>query len=189
MFFYILQLALTSIPIAFAQCPFAGIDCSSTQFTLGNFVQNGALVLIEIVSGLSVVFVVLGGVYLLMNFGNDTQVEKGKKAIFYALSGFILALFSQAIISFVIARTGTIDSTISSPPLEIMKIVVASVLYVFNGVFALMMLFYGYKLVISRGQQSDLDTVKKGLGWTIAGAVAINLAYALVNAAYTIVFP
>jgi len=61
-------------------------------------------------------------------------------------------------------------------------------LFIFNGVFALMMLFYGFKLVIARGQQSELDSVKKGLVWTIGGALTINLAYALVQATVNLGF-
>jgi hypothetical protein len=55
-------------------------------------------------------------------------------------------------------------------------------LFVFNVVFALLMLFYGYKLVIARGQQSELDSVKKGIMWTVIGAMVINLSFALVRA-------
>jgi hypothetical protein len=61
-------------------------------------------------------------------------------------------------------------------------------LVVFNSVFAMMMLFYGYKLVLARGQQSELDTVKKSLTWTVAGAFAINLSYALVRATTSLGF-
>ncbi len=44
------------------------------------------------------------------------------------------------------------------------------------------MLFFGFKLVIARGQQGDMDTTKKGLTWAVAGAFAVNLSYALVRA-------
>jgi hypothetical protein len=63
-----------------------------------------------------------------------------------------------------------------------MRIAVASMLTVFNVVFALMMLFYAFKLVFARGQQSELDSVKTALTWTVIGALVINLSFALVRA-------
>jgi hypothetical protein len=104
---------------------------------------------------------------------------KGKKAILFALIGYAIALSSQAIVSFVADRVGIIDAT--NPHLGLMQVTVASILFIMNAVFAIMMIFYGYKMIFSRGQQSELDSVKKALTWTAAGALAINLSYALVK--------
>lgn len=179
------SLAFRFIPTVAAQCPFVGIACDPTS-NLSIFIYNIAFILVEIVSGLSVLFVVIGGAHMLMNFGDDSIITKGKKSIFYALGGFALALSSQAIVSFVVAHTMTISPT--SPHLEIMRVMVSAMLFIFNGVFALMMLFYGFKLVLARGQQSELDTVKKGLTWTVFGALAVNLSYALVEATVNLGF-
>ena len=175
--------------IAFAQqgnCQFVGIDCSSDPgVTMARFIEYAALTLVEIVAGLAMLFVVLGGAYMVMNFGNETQIEKGKKSVYFALGGFTLAILSQAIISFVVARTDGIGP--DAPHLSIMNVIVSSMLGVFNGVFALMMLYYGFKLVLARGQSSELDAVKKGVFWTVSGAVVINLSYALIQATLNLI--
>jgi hypothetical protein len=181
----LLSLALGMVPRVAAACPFVGIDCDPTS-NLSIFIENTAYILVEIVSGLSVLFVVIGGAFMLMNFGNESTLEKGKKSVFFALAGFALALSSQAIISFVVVQTAGVAPV--SPHLEIMRVMIDAMLFIFNGVFALMMLFYGFKLVIARGQQSELDSVKKGLVWTIGGALTINLAYALVQATVNLGF-
>jgi len=155
-------------------------NCGIGANPLPQFTVIAAAALLEIASGLSVLFVVIGGALLVTNFGNETQSDKGRKAIIFALIGWAIALSSQAIISFAVARAGTIDYQV--PHLSIMRVAVGSMLYVFNVVFALMMLFYGFKMVFSRGQQSELDTIKKAFTWTITGAIAINLSYALVRA-------
>ncbi|MAE68695.1 MAG: hypothetical protein QF793_02555 [Candidatus Peribacteraceae bacterium] len=170
------------IPLAHALGgPCDGIaNCGIGVNPLPRFVTIAAAALVEIASGLSVLFVVIGGALMIMNFGNESQADKGKKAIMFALIGWAIALSSQAIISFAVVRAGTIDP--SAPHLSVMRVAVGSMLFVFNVVFALMMLFYGFKLVFARGQQSELDSVKKAAMWTVVGALAVNLSYALVRA-------
>lgn len=170
------------IPVAYAiggPCDVIA-NCGTGSNPLPQFTVIAAAALLEIASGLSVLFVVIGGALLVMNFGNESQSDKGRKAIFFALIGWAIALSSQAIISFAVARAGTIDFNV--PHLSIMRVAVNSMLYIFNVVFALMMLFYGFKMVFARGQQSELDSVKKAFTWTVVGAIAINVSFALVRA-------
>lgn len=168
------------IPGVHAEGPCWGVSCGIGGNPLPAFITVIAAVLVEIVSGLSVLFVVIGGALLLLNMGNESQAEKGKKAVLYSLIGYAIALSSQTIISFVVARSGDVDP--NAPHLGIMRTVLESTVMIFNVVFALVVVFFGYKLVIARGQQSDLDTTKKGLVWTVSGALLINLSYALVRA-------
>lgn len=168
------------IPTAHAQGPCWGVPCGAGGNPLPTFVSVIASVLVEIVAGLSVLFVAIGGALLVMNMGNESQADKGKKAVLFALIGYAIALSSQTIISFAVARSGQVDADM--PHLDIMRIAFNSMLLIFNIVFALMAIFFGYKLVISRGQQGELDTVKKSLAWTVSGAIIINLSYVLVRA-------
>ena len=168
------------VPIAMAQSPCAGVDCGAGGNPLPAFIAVGAAVLLEVASGLAVASVVASGAFMLINLGDESRFSRGKKGVIYGCIAFALTLSSQAIISFVVARAVQVDG--SQPVLSIMAIGVRSMLIVMNVCFALMMLFYGFKLLLARGQQSELDATKKGLGWTIAGAVAINLSYALIRA-------
>ena len=166
---------------ALAQDPCHGISgCTAQANQLIPFIALIVTTLVEIAAGLSVLFVVIGGAFLILNFGNEANATKGRTQIFFALGGFALVLASQAIISFVVARSEVIDPTL--PHLSIMQVVVQSMLQVFNVVFALIMIYFGFRLVLGHGQQSELDSFKKGIFWSISGALAVNLAYALVNA-------
>jgi|GEM_PF-1822096 len=185
---YLLSLIAQITPTVFAvaDCDFVGINCSSDPgVTMAGVIGKVGVALVDIVSGLAMLFVVMGGAFMVMNFGNETQIEKGKKSVYFALGGFTLAILSQAIISFVVARTDGVGET--APHLDIMSVMVSSMLGVFNGVFALMMLYYGFKLVLARGQSSELDAVKKGVFWTVSGAIVVNLSYALIKATLTLV--
>ena len=178
---YALAILLTPVRLAAKECDFVGINCSSDPGdTMASFISKIGIALVEVVAGLAILFVVIGGAFMVMNFGNETQIEKGKKSVYFALGGFSLAILSQAIISFVVARTKDIGEV--DPHLEIMRVIISSMLGIFNGVFALMMLYYGFKLVLARGQSSELDAVKKGVFWTVSGAIVVNLSYALIQA-------
>lgn len=168
------------VPVALAQGPCWGIACGAGGNPLPAFVTVIAVVLLEIASGFAVVAVVVGGAFMLMNFGNESQAERGKKGIMYGLVAFAIALSSQAIVSFTVSKAVQIDR--NAPHLSLMRVTINSVLVVFNVVFALMMLYFAFKLILSKGQQSEMDTFKKGIGWSIAGALAVNLSYALVRA-------
>lgn len=171
---------LAFIETAAAQGPCFGVDCGVGGNPLPHFITVVAALLLEVASGLAVLFVVIGGATMVLNFGDEGQATKGRKGVVYSLIGFAIALASQAIVSFVVARVSYVDP--NAPHLSLMRLSVQTMLIVFNVVFALMMLFYGFKLVLARGQQGELDATKKGLLWTIVGALIINLSYALVRA-------
>ncbi|MCB9808298.1 hypothetical protein H6770_03510 [Candidatus Peribacteria bacterium] len=174
--------SLTSIltPVAFAQGPCVGITCGAGGNPLPLFISVAAAVVLEIASGLAVVSVVVGGAMLVLNFGNESRAERGRKGIFYGLVAFAVALSSQAIISFAVSKANLVEA--DAPHISIMNVTVSAMLAVFNVVFALMMLFFGFKLVLARGQQGELDTTKKGLAWAVTGAIGVNLSYALIRA-------
>lgn len=166
---------------AFAQDPCGGIpNCSAAGLPLAAYIYPIAHVLLEAASGLAIVGVAVGGAYYLMNLGNESNATKGKTAVTGALIGMIIAITSQSIVSFFVARATYIQ--VASPHLSIMSVIVGSIVNIMNIAFVLSMLFFGFKLVLGRGQSSELDSAKKGLAWSIAGAILINLCYALVNA-------
>lgn len=182
---YILLSLLAFVPRAFAQNPCAGITgCTAGANQLVPAIVAIASLLVQTISGLAVLGVVVGGAFMVLNLGNDSTATRGRNGVIFSLIAFALALSSQAIVSFVVANMVLVDA--ANPHIDAMRIVIAGMLRVFNVVFALMMLYYGYKLVIGRGQQGELDAVKKGLAWTIGGAVTVNLGYALVNATYAL---
>ena len=169
-----------SASAAFADGPCAGVSCGAGGNPLPAFIALGAAILLEVASGLAVLSVVVGGAFMLLNFGDEAKFTRGKKGVIYGMIAFAIALSSQAIISFAVSKAVQIDA--STPIISMMRISVNAMLTVMNVCFALMMLFFGFKLLLARGQQGEMDTSKKGIMWSIAGALAINLSYALIRA-------
>lgn len=176
-------LALIPASVSAYGDPCSGIpncDINFASNSLTGFIYPIAHELLRVASGLAIVGVAVGGAYYLMNLGNEATATKGKTAVTGALVGLVIAITSQSIVSFFVDRAGLI--TPDAPHISALSVMVGSVVNVLNIGFVLSMLYFGFILVLGRGQSSELDTAKKGLAWSVAGAVLINLAYALVNA-------
>ena len=177
-------IALLSMPIAFAQtadpCLYVG-GCGGSNVLL-NFLTPIAQLLIGIAGGATVLFVVLGGAQMMLSFGDEGKVTKGRMSIVYAIGGFLLVLSASMIANFVRLRAGYIGA--GDPFLDLMAAMVDGILTLFNAVFIIMVIFAGYRMVVGRGQAEEFNKGKTMLIWVAAGAIIINVARALVNAIY-----
>jgi len=61
-----------------------------------------AVIAIGIIGSLALVFVMIGGIRLATAYGNEEDIEKGKKQVIYGVVGFILALLAFTIVQIVI---------------------------------------------------------------------------------------
>lgn len=180
----LISVLLRLIPVAFAQDPCGGISGCAAEQGLAQFITPLAALLVNAAAGLTVVFVVISGMQMVLAMGNDATLSRGKNGVVYALVGFVLVLVSQSLVSLIAARV--IGVTPDNPHIQIMERVVVSVMLIFNALFAIVMIYCGFKLVLSRGQSSELDSVKQIATWAVIGAITVNLTYALVEATYNI---
>ena len=188
----IITFALVTVPsVAFAAPPTPGVDpcgriggCSTNgQELIGILIQNTASVFVSVAAGLSVLFIVVGGFQLILGFGNDGMITKGKHSVYYALGGFALALSSQAIVSFVLnsAYAGGLATAVDNPALAVMRVMVDTMLNVFNAVFVAIIVIAGTRMVINHGKQEDITSSRSTLKHAVIGAALVNIARALVH--------
>lgn len=64
----------------------------------GGFVGKFYGVGLSIIGGVAVLFIIYGGYLYLTSKGNPVNVEKGKRYIFYAILGLLLAVFGYVFI-------------------------------------------------------------------------------------------
>ena len=92
------------VPTAFADvwqqyyAPFGGagtgVDFANTlAIRAGNFA-------LKLITGAAVLAIMWGGLKMISSAGNEEGKESAKKILFYAIAGLILAIISQAAISF-----------------------------------------------------------------------------------------
>jgi len=117
--------------------------------------------------------------------GDESRFTTGKNSIIYALVGFAIALVSQSVVAFVeFQATGVIyvSAATGNPALALIHVAINSMLYLFNAVFAVIIIFAGFRLVLGRGKSEELESAKKMLIYAGMGAIIINVAKALVFA-------
>jgi len=77
--------------------------CQGTnESLLTNIVKPIIQTLILIIGGVAVLVIVVGGLMYILSAGDANNTKRAKDAILYAIIGLIVALFAQAIVTFVI---------------------------------------------------------------------------------------
>lgn len=191
------RFTLLGITLGLLQAPLAlaivlpNAPCATQQFGCGGGPSNiiySALIgpngiaveLLKLTTAIAVLFIVWSGVQMIISSGDEGKITKHKWGIAYALIGFSVSVLSQ----FVISAVGTQDYVSGGQDLPLNIIGNAAVILrvVLNGLFVVMLVVAGLRLVYAQGKSDDYNTAKKMLYWGIAGAVLVNLAAALVYA-------
>ncbi|MBU0458757.1 hypothetical protein KJ652_01650 [Patescibacteria group bacterium] len=149
-----------------------------------------ANLLISVSAGASVLFVVVGAFLMLLSMGEEGQISKGKMSIIYALIGLCITLMSQVIVRFVATKFmglsyGSTDPD-PQPIFDFMTLAVSAMVVIFNSVFALMLVYAGFRMAFARGNADEFNKSRGILIWAIVAAVIVNVAYPLVNAVLNI---
>ncbi|MDP7477095.1 MAG: TrbC/VirB2 family protein [Candidatus Peribacteraceae bacterium] len=97
---------LVASPKAFAQELFGPVpDIGGVEGGSEESVREGILGILETVLSfmalIAVIFIVIGGIRLVISQGEEQEKDKAKKTIFYVIIGLIVILIAQAIVSFV----------------------------------------------------------------------------------------
>ena len=145
---------------------------------------NLAFFLLQIATGLSVLFIIWAGFNMVLNLGDEGKVGQQKTAIFYSLAGLFTAIGSQLIVGFVATQNWG-QGVGGNLPVNLMAAAAGSMLTIFNGVFVLAIIYYGIRMLAASGDSGAFNSARTGLTWAIVGAVVVNIANALVQGVTT----
>ncbi len=165
-----------------AQDPCVGVPggCAPVNMILPLIPVLGSL-LVGFAGGAAVIFVIIGGMQMILSMGDDSAGAKGKTSILYALGGFMLALSSQAIVTFVHTRTAPLV-TAATPHLDFMAAVVSAILSILNVAFIAIVIYAAFRLVIAWGKADAFQKAMSMLLWAVIGTLIINASNAIVHA-------
>ncbi|MBW4061189.1 hypothetical protein HJC99_01285 [Candidatus Saccharibacteria bacterium] len=68
---------------------------------IGTGITKIITVLLEIVGYLSVIFIIVGGLMMVLSSGNPARFKTGREAVIYSVIGVIIAISGYAIVTFV----------------------------------------------------------------------------------------
>jgi hypothetical protein len=141
---------------------------------------NLAIFMLQVATGLTVLFIVWAGFQLVLNMGDEGKIGNQKTGIFYALAGLFVAIVSQLVVSFVATQDWGQDAG-GNLPINVLASAVGSILAVFNGVFVVAIIYYGIRMLLAAGDSGGFNSARTGITWAIIGAIIVNLANALVQ--------
>lgn len=141
---------------------------------------NLAVFMLQLATGLTVLFIVYAGVQLVLNLGDEGKIGNQKTGIFYALAGLFTAIVSQLIVSFVVTQDWGQNAG-GNLPINVLASAVGSILVVFNGLLVMAIIYYGIRMLLAAGDSGAFGSAKTGITWAIIGAIIVNLSNALVQ--------
>lgn len=145
----------------------------------------------------AVVVIVLAGIYMVVSLGDEQAVGRAKKIILYAVIGLIIIALAGAIVYIVAEATGAggifgaIPDTggsgsISNPRQKVVNIL-KGVLSFMALAAVVVIVIAGIYMVVSLGNEQNIDKAKKIIFWAIVGLIVILLAQAIVAAIASLV--
>lgn len=141
---------------------------------------NLAMFMLQIATGLSVLYIVWAGVQMVLSQGDEGKIGNQKMAMFYSLAGLFTAIASQLIVSFVVTHDWG-QNLSGNLSVNVLAAAVGSLLLIFNGLFVLAIIYYGMRMLMAAGDSGAFGTARTGITWAILGAILVNVANALVQ--------
>ncbi len=131
--------------------------------------------LLVYVQGLGILFIMVGGAYILLSAGSDERVTKGKQTLTWAVIGIFIANFTQVLVGIiqteVVARISGIDVIDS-----VIQTLTGSVFDLFYISLIGVAMFCGMRMVLSMGKEDEFAKARQGLIYAAVGAIVINLS-------------
>lgn len=143
-----------------------------------------------IIGSVAVLFVVRNGLRLVLLGGNEEEVGKDKKNIFYGLLGLVVILMSNPIINKVFFKINTgsypgIDPV--RPSIDRVRLAqeiagATNIVAAIAGPFALLSLVAGGLMyILAGGEEEKIGKAKKIIMWSAIGIIIIYGAFAIVS--------
>lgn len=156
--------------------------CGAQNVVTEKVLPETAALLLRIVAGVSVLFIVWGGILMLISMGDESKTAQAKWAIVYSLIGLFGAILSQAFVGTVAETPLGAGATEATVIQQAVKFLVNAV----NVIFLSVIIFAGIRMLMGQGQPEEFNRAKKVIAWAIVGAVIVNVARTLVRAVLTL---
>ncbi len=131
--------------------------------------------LLVYVERLGILFIMVGGAYILLSAGNEERVTKGKQTLTWAVIGIFIANSTQVLVG--IIRT-TVDTRIAGLDVidSVIRTLTGSIFDLFYISLIGVALFCGMRMVLSMGKEEEFAKARQGLMYAAIGAIVINLS-------------
>jgi hypothetical protein len=77
------------------------IGLPNTSDNIGDSMTRIVGILVYLIGGLSIIFIIVGGIQMVVSSGSPNRVAQGRETIIYAAVGLVIAIGSYAIVTFI----------------------------------------------------------------------------------------
>lgn len=158
---------------------------------ISNFIWRIALNIIQmalvLAAYVALFFIIYGGFLFITGGSNPSQIEKGRKSIFNAVIGLVIALGAVAITNFIfgiVAPTttvGSIEGIAQMSDAQLIQSILNIVYFVAGTIAVIVIIIGGLMYTTSTGDSGRVTRAKNMLVYSIAGLVIVLLAFAITN--------
>ncbi len=135
----------------------------------------------QVIFGVSVIMLIVGGVMYMASSGDEERVDNAKQVISGALISTVLMLFSGILFAVLQKPTGAIEGSATlNDATEVIKNITNILLGAVGGVSVITLIYNGIQYMLSAGDPDKLDGAKRGLKFSLIGlGVALGAYFIL----------
>lgn len=164
-------------------------DVGGLQNFIWRIVLNGIEMALVITAYIAVFFILYGGFLFITGGSNPSQIENGRKSIFNAVIGLVIAMGSIAVTNFIFNIIGSASTTNSNGITGIPQLTGEQLLqnglniaYFMAGTLAVIVIIIaGLNYVTSGGDTGKVTKAKNMLTYAIVGLVIVLVAFSITN--------
>ena len=97
------------------------VACQNKNSSITTYIQSGINILLFVVGAVSVLMIILSGVYYVTSMGDSAKVKKAKDTLLYSVIGLIVAIMAYAIVGFVVSSFGANSNKDANTPASVSK--------------------------------------------------------------------
>jgi hypothetical protein len=131
---------------------------------------------------LGILFIMIGGGYMVLSVGDSEKVTKGKNTIMWAVIGIFVMQFAENAVNDVIIPEAASILPGTDLVASLTKTAIDDILLLMYIVVLMIAVYSGMQMVLSFGKEDAFQKGRDGLFWAAVGAIIINLAQAIANA-------
>jgi len=153
---------------------------------LQSVILSIAKVMRNIIGGIAIFWVVMSGIMMIFNQGDENKITEEKNSIMYGIMGLMIVLLLERFIYLIYGVPGAergIETTGPGISTEVLGII--SFIRAIIGAAAIMMIIIsGYRIISAEGAEDKITTEKKGIMWVIIGIIVILINQFIVENLY-----
>lgn len=170
------------------------VDCtiiSPTDPSVGgiqNFiwriVLNGIQIALFLAAYLAAFFILYGGFLFITGGSNPSQIEKGRKSIFNAVIGLVIAMSAIAITNFIFNIIGPVSPNQGIVQLSSQQLLAnaLNIVYFIAGTVAVIVIIIsGINYTTSAGDSGKITKAKNMLTYSIVGLIVVLVAFVITS--------